>query len=73
MSNSKKYTPKEIFGILVVLSIIGGFFWGVFYLDRKSAQENCEASYRTSACLMRMVEEAKAKEAYEQQIKELNK
>lgn len=73
MNNKVKNILKEGLCVLTVLLVIAGIIWGAMYFTDLSDQKNCEARHRTSSCLTRLLEEVKAKEAYEEKVKELNK
>jgi len=64
--------------------LIPGYFWlavvflafgtGVYWIgewDRRSREESCEGIYATSACLERLLKEARLKEEYEAKLKEV--
>jgi len=68
---SNKIKPKEVLGLLTVLAIVVGVGWLFMWYDNKHDKQECVGQYRTVNCLQRLVDEATAKEEYENKLKEL--
>lgn len=58
-------------GLAIVLVVLGTVIYWMGEWERRGREERCEGIYATVPCLERLLEEAKAKEAYDKQLEQI--